>query len=134
MPQKALDENEVCFKEHCFQVEVAFKEDQQARGLQFRKSMAEDEGMIFIFNEERRYSFWMKDTFIPLDMIWLNYAQKVVSIEKNVPPCKEDPCKSYRPKKRAYYVLEINAGLSDQLSINVGDYADIRLKPMEQLR
>ena len=125
--------NEVCIREQCFDVEVALTEDQMAKGLQFRETLPMDEGMIFVFQKDRRHSFWMKDTWISLDMIWINADEEIVHIESHVPPCEEWPCPNYKPKKPSRYVFEINAGLAEQYGFSIGDRVDIRLQPLERL-
>ena len=119
---------QVCLQETCFNVEIAKEESQILRGLQGRSALASDQGMLFVFSSSYRYVFWMKDTLIPLDMIWLDYARQVVHIEKNVLPCKNDPCPTYQPKSEALYVLEINAGLADANQIVLGDHFDFKLE------
>ena len=83
----------------------------------FVKEMPENEGMLFIFEKSGIYPFWMKNTLIPLDIIWLDENQNIVFIKKNALPCKEDPCPSINPNKTARYVLEINSGLVDKLNL-----------------
>ncbi len=84
--------------------------------------------MLFVFAENGRHVFWMKDTLIPLDMIWLDYAKRIVHIEENVPPCTADPCPLYSPppEVQSWYVFEINAGQSRAWGINVGDTLVLR--------
>ena len=119
--------NHVCFKEKCINVEVVQKEEELHRGLQFRTSLAPDSGMLFIFKKSWPYAFWMKDTLIPLDMIWMDEARSIVHIEHNVPPCTADPCPRYPPEHAALYVLEINAGYAAKLGLQSGDAAEFRL-------
>ena len=93
--------DQVCFKDHCFEVRVAADQTSHFRGLQGQTHLGEKEGMIFIFPESHPYPFWMKDTRIPLDIIWLDFTQRIVHVEKNVPPCQADPCLIMsRAKKR----------------------------------
>ena len=113
--------NAVCFNEACFTVEVANEPQEQQRGLMFRDFMPQDHGMLFIFDHEDRYGFWMKNTLIPLDIIWLDGNLIVVHMEENVPPCEKDPCTSYRPSAAAWYVLELNAGTAKRLDLKIGD-------------
>ncbi|MGE0268034.1 MAG: DUF192 domain-containing protein [Candidatus Omnitrophota bacterium] len=120
--------NQVCFEQSCFLVETASTPEQRSLGLMHRKSLDQDKGMLFIFQEAQAYSFWMKNTLIPLDIIWLDYARRIVHIEKNVTPCEHDPCANYRPLTGALYVLEINAGLADRFNIQLGDVAEFNLK------
>ena len=93
----------------------------------YRERLDEDKGMIFVFSEEGTYSFWMKNTLISLDMIWIDEEQKVVYIAHNVQPCAEPQCPSMNPDAKAKYVLEINANLSEKKGISVGDMARISI-------
>ena len=104
-----------------FNVQVADSEEERKIGLMFRTQMPADEGMIFLFDGETTLSFWMKNTLIPLDIIYLDKNWKIVSIQKMAQPCKADPCPLYPSVGPAKYVLEINAGLSDKLKIQSGD-------------
>lgn len=119
--------NQVCFQQRCFTVEVVQKQEELYRGLQFRRTLAPDAGMLFVFAKSSPYAFWMKNTLIPLDMIWMDYAHHIVYIAHDVPPCKADPCPTYTPSAAALYVLEINAGYAAGLGIKVGDTAEFRL-------
>ena len=74
----------------------------------------------------------MKDTLIPLDMIWMDSERRIVHIEHNVPPCAADPCPRYPPSGPALYVLEINAGFAAKLGLKVGDTMEFRLKEAEK--
>lgn len=113
--------NTVCFKETCFEVEIADNQALMQKGLMYRDYLDKNKGMLFIFEESGIYPFWMKNTLIPLDIIWIDKAEQVVYIEKRAQPCKSDICQSYNTNKDAKYVLEINAGLSSELGINLGD-------------
>lgn len=101
-------------------LEVARTPEQQAIGLMFRRSLAPGRGMLFPFGQARLARFWMKNTLIPLDMVFLREG-RVVAIEANVPPCREDPCPSYGPNLWVDAVLELPAGQSAQLGLKVGD-------------
>jgi uncharacterized membrane protein (UPF0127 family) len=120
-------QEQVCFKENCFSVELADSLYEHSRGLMFRKQMDLDKGMLFIFKEEKRRSFWMKNTLIPLDIIWINKDKKVVFISRNSQPCKKDACPLITPDKRAQYVLELNGGISDKIGLKEGDKIKIEL-------
>lgn len=127
---KPYAQPQVCFKEHCFFVELAKTEEARAQGFMFRKSLDKDKGMLFIFNQEGVYPFWMKNTIIPLDIIWLSKDSKIVFISKSAQPClpaqadTKSSCTGINPEVNAQYVLEINAGVSDELGLNVGDGLD----------
>ncbi len=101
-------------------VEVADTPAKKATGLMFRKNIPDDFGMLFIFDDEQIRSFWMKNCRVHLDIIYLDGAKQVVDIHKNVPPCQQEPCKSYVSKKRARYVLELRGGRTDELKLKIG--------------
>ena len=90
--------------------ELAITEAERAKGLMFREKIAPDQGMLFCFEQEDTHAFWMKNTLIPLDILWLDKDRRIVHIEKNVPPCKADPCPSYPSPRPAAYVLELGGG------------------------
>ena len=112
---------QVCFDDRCIGVEVAQTQEAHERGLQFRESLERDKGMLFIFSQSRPHSFWMKNTLIPLDIIWLDSKKHVVFIAPNIPPCKTKQCPVYAPGQNASYVLEVNAGVAAELELKVGD-------------
>lgn len=112
---------EICFKDKCFQVELAQTQAQRDRGLMSRKFLDKDKGMLFIFEKEGVYSFWMKDTLIPLDIIWINSNKEVVFIKENAEPCKSLICPQIIPARLAEYVLELNAGSVKEIGLRVGD-------------
>jgi uncharacterized membrane protein (UPF0127 family) len=120
--------SQVCINSHCVEVEVVSTDAQRQRGLQFRQSLPENSGMLFVFDQSQVHRFWMKDTFIPLDMIWLDAAQNIIHIETHVPPCTADPCPVYGVEKASLFVLEVNAGVSDHYQWSVGQRADFRFR------
>jgi uncharacterized protein len=100
---------------HTIEAEIAETPAERAKGLMFREYLKEDSGMLFIFPNSGKHSFWMANTYIPLDILWINAEKQIVHIEENVPPCKETGnikaiCTQYKPTKDAKYVLEVNAG------------------------
>jgi len=101
--------------------EVADTPENITRGLMFRTSLGENAGMLFVFDRDEIYNFWMKNTKIPLDMLWIDGNRRIVHIEKNVQPCTGDPCPTYSPSKTARYVLEVNANFTAAHNISVGD-------------
>jgi len=100
-----------------FDIELAVTPDEQARGLMFRKSMADKEGMFFIFDRDEIRHFWMRNTLIPLDMVFIDSKFSVVDIHRNAKPLDETVISSRKP---ARYVLEVNAGKVDQCRIKSG--------------
>ena len=105
------------------EVEFAKNDEERALGLMYRSSMDEHQGMWFIFPEEAPRSFYMRNTEIPLDIIYLDKDKKVVSIAKNARPYDETSLLSEKP---AMYVLEINGGLSDKWGIEKGDRMEVK--------
>lgn len=104
-----------------FSVEIADTQEKQVLGLMFRDTMPADEGMIFIFPNEAPRSFWMKNTRIPLDIMYFDKDLIMVSISANTPPCRVNRCPSYPSIKPAMYVLELNAGTASELGVGPGD-------------
>ncbi|MEW6456828.1 MAG: DUF192 domain-containing protein [Acidobacteriota bacterium] len=101
--------------------EIASTEEERTKGLMFRKKLNQNHGMIFIFEREGRYSFWMKNTLIPLDMIFINSKKIIVDIIENVPPCFIEPCETYVPNEDCQYVLEVNSGKAKKEGLKIGD-------------
>jgi uncharacterized membrane protein (UPF0127 family) len=101
-------------------VELAADNETRAQGLMFRDRVAEGTGMLFLFTETGDYPFWMKNTLVPLDMIWLDDQKRIAAIIPDVPPCKADPCSSYPPNAPARYVLELGAGEAKKHGLAVG--------------
>jgi uncharacterized membrane protein (UPF0127 family) len=114
-------QSSVRFEDHRFLVELATTPEQRARGMMFRQNLDEDKGMLFIFEEEEVQPFWMKNTYIYLDIIWIDRSRKVVFISRNTPPCTEEPYRSINPRKKAKYVLELPGGTADKIGLDVGD-------------
>lgn len=103
-------------------VEIADEPAEWAQGLMFRTELAENAGMLFLFPEEAERRFWMKNTRIPLDMIFISADKRVVSVITAV-PCESDPCMTYSPNASARYVVEAGAGFAAKRGIAVGDRA-----------
>ncbi len=103
---------------HRFTVELADDDAERGIGLMHRGAMADDHGMIFDFMTPRRVAFWMRNTFIPLDMLFLKSDGEVVHIIENVTPHSEDTVGPDRPVRG---VLELNAGVVKKLGLKVGD-------------
>jgi uncharacterized membrane protein (UPF0127 family) len=86
----------------------------------FREKLNENEGMLFVFDDEKYETFWMKNTLIPLDIIFIDKNFKIISIE-NAVPCKREPCTLYKSAKPAEYVLEVNENFTIRNKIKSGD-------------
>jgi YVTN family beta-propeller protein len=102
-------------------VEVPDDREEFARGLMFRSHLPWNAGMLFAFYEEEPRRFWMKNTLIPLDMIFVDSSSKIIDIKENVPPCKQEECPTYPSREPAQYVLEVNAGFVQEKGIKIGD-------------
>jgi uncharacterized membrane protein (UPF0127 family) len=102
-------------------IEIADDEYERQTGLMYRESMEEDQGMLFIYSNEAPRSFYMKNTYIPLDIIFYSKDSAVVSFQKNTIPRDETSLPSNGP---AQFILELNAGKVDQWNIEVGDKMD----------
>ncbi len=98
-------------------IEIAHDPDQRNQGLMWRKKMGENEGMLFVFDAPEMQSFWMRNTYISLDLIYINEKFEVVTVLKNVPTLNDTPRPSGKP---AQYVVEVNAGVADKYSIVPG--------------
>jgi hypothetical protein len=103
-----------------YSVELALTPEDQAQGLMFRESLPERHGMLFVFPETAPHHFWMKNTMIPLDMVWLDASGKVLFVSADTPPCKADPCATYGPDGPAQMVLEIAGGKAKAEGVTVG--------------
>lgn len=121
-------QNKICFQDSCIEAELAKTPEQITTGLMNRPSLAQTKGMLFIFENIGVHMFWMKNTLMPLDMIWLDQDGTIIYIEHSVEPCKTQLCPTYGPESASKYVLETNAGYVLKHSINIGDKARMNIK------
>jgi len=101
-------------------LELAQTSNEISQGLMFRSHLPENRGMLFLFHTERVPSFWMKNTLIPLDIIFLGPDGTVVDIAVDARPCRAEPCPQYVSKSPARAVLEVGAGVAKAHGIEVG--------------
>ncbi|WP_096598033.1 DUF192 domain-containing protein [Calothrix sp. NIES-2100] len=106
------------------QLEVAQTPKQQEIGLMYRKSLPNNQGMLFKFPSPQPAKFWMKNTLIPLDMVFMQNGV-VKYIQTSAPPCTSDPCPSYGPNVLIDTVIELRSGRSSELGLKVGDSIQI---------
>jgi uncharacterized membrane protein (UPF0127 family) len=104
-------------------IEIADTALEQAQGLMNRKDLCPECGMLFIFDNVRTRSFWMKDTLIPLDIIFMDENGEILKIHQNAEPQNED--KRYESEKPAKYTLEINGGKAEEFGLKEGQILDI---------
>tara|TARA_Y100000310_G_C20700181_1_gene828985 strand:- start:844 stop:1242 length:399 start_codon:yes stop_codon:yes gene_type:complete len=113
----------VCYENSCFEVEVAETLEQQSLGLMFRDSLDQNKGMLFVYESTEPRSFWMQNTFIPLDIIWIDSNFKVTKIQR-ANPC-QGPCEVYTGYGQ--YILELNQGTANNLGLEVGEEIKIKI-------
>ena len=109
-------------------LEIAQNNKQRKIGLSKRNEICSNCGMLFVFDKEEKHSFWMKDTYVPLDMIWFNSDNQIVKIITSAAPNSETIYQNENPAK---YVIELNANESLKLGLKIGDTIPLDLKPNE---
>jgi len=102
--------------------EIADTARKRAEGLMYRDHLDKNRGMLFTFDQAQPWTFWMKNTKIPLDIIWMNEKKQIVHIEANVPICtrSDDGCRQYQPNEPALYVLELGGGMAEHFKLQKG--------------
>ncbi len=111
---------QVCLGEVCLRAQLADSAPKRQQGLMFRKSLPEKEGMLFVFDQEAPHAFWMKNMYIPLDIIWISQDKRIIDIKTNNPPC-QGKCENIVPCAPARYVLEVSSGFVNRNAIKVGE-------------
>ncbi|NUO71957.1 MAG: DUF192 domain-containing protein [Frateuria sp.] len=106
---------------HRFSTEFATDDASRERGLMMRTELPADHSMLFVFPDSEPRWFWMKNTLVPLDILYFDADRKLVSMQLDVPPCKADPCPSYPSDAPARYVLELAAGTARSIGAQTGD-------------
>lgn len=110
---------------HPLQLELALDESSRMRGLMFRERLAPDHGMLFVFDDDREREFWMKNTLIPLDLLFFDAKGRLIATQLNAQPCRQPRCLGYRSHQPARYVLELNAGSVQQLDLHLGEQLQV---------
>ncbi len=100
-----------------YSIEIAITSKQRSQGLMFRESLDIRQGMLFVYPRPGNHRIWMKNTLIPLSVIWLDHNETVIEV-KILPPCKLDPCPSYGVSKPAKYIIELS---SEVMGVKSGD-------------
>lgn len=102
-------------------IEIADNAQDRAKGLMHRTTMPDNQGMLFIFTQEGEQSFWMKNTMLSLDIMYVNKNKEIVTIYKHTQPYSENPIPSF---KKAMYVVETIAGFCDKYNVEEGDFIE----------
>lgn len=103
-------------------LEVADEPDERKKGLMYRKGLPRNRGMLFVYENSEVRSFWMKNTYVPLDIIFLNSSKQVINVERARPEpwTSEDKLERYTSDEPARYVIEVNAGSADSMGVSKG--------------
>ena len=118
--------SQACFENECFKVEIADTKQKREIGLMNKENLAMSNGMLFIFEKEGIYKFWMKNTLIPLDIVWIDKNNEIIFIKENAKPCKVEQCELFGPNEKAKYVLEINGRLAEEIGLKVGNKVEYK--------
>ncbi len=111
----------IYIKSQKFLAEVADTDELTLKGLMYRKYIPKNYSMLFIFKNEEPRGFWMKNTLINLDIIFLNKNKEIINIHHNVPPCKGSPCTTYYSEKPAKYVVELQGNRAKEMQLKKND-------------
>ena len=125
MPVWSSSEPYIIFNGYSIDVEIADTPEKWEQWLMYRNSLDKDKGMLFVFYEEDNYEFWMKNTYIPLDIVWINSENEIVDIV-SLSACDWDNFERYNSFEKASFVLEINRWLTKELWINIWDKIEFR--------
>jgi uncharacterized membrane protein (UPF0127 family) len=110
-------------------LELALTDKEKATGLMFRDKLAADHGMLFVFDRDDIYAFWMKNTLIPLDIVWFDAMGRVADVHPGAEPCRMDPCPKYTNRQPARAVLLVNAGFAAAHGLKPGAAATFESVP-----
>ena len=114
---------DLCFvqADKCIKIEKSVSIQDQIKGLSFRESLPENQGMVFVLPDELIPRFWMKEMNFPIDMVWVSKDKKVIDWKENALPCETEPCPLFSPKEKIAFVLEVNSGFMQKNGIQVGE-------------
>jgi uncharacterized protein len=110
-------------------LELALTDQEKATGLMYRDKLAADHGMLFVFDRDDILAFWMKNTLIPLDIVWFDATGRVADVHPDAQPCRVDPCPKYSNKLPARAVLLVNAGYAAAHGLTPGVAASFQGVP-----
>lgn len=116
---------QVALKGQTYAVEIADETGEQVRGLMFRRELARDHGMLFVYEYAQPQSFWMRNCYIALDILYFDDAARFINGHYATPPCRGDPCPSYPSLRPARYILELGSGVGRALDLAEGDVLEL---------
>jgi uncharacterized membrane protein (UPF0127 family) len=117
----ASDGPSVELKGKRFAVEIADEPAEQIQGLMFRRELASDRGMLFTYSVPAPQAYWMKNCYIPLDILYFDAQARFINGHYNTPPCNSAQCPNYPSERPAMYVLELAGGVAKAMSLSAGD-------------
>ncbi len=126
LPQTGLPERIMKIHDRHYRLQMTITPAQSQKGLMYVTHLPKNQGMLFRFDPPRAVSFWMKNTKIPLDMLFLSQG-RIVNIAQNVPPCQADPCPNYPAGHPVDKVVELPAGTVHQNGITIGDPVQFKM-------
>jgi uncharacterized membrane protein (UPF0127 family) len=115
-----------------FSVEIADDFQEQAQGMMFRRELARDHGMLFVYDQAQPQAFWMRNCHIPLDILYFDAEARFINGHYNAPPCNAQQCPNYVSDRPAKYVLEVAGGVAKALNLAPGE--PLMLPPADRLR
>ncbi|MFT4304497.1 MAG: DUF192 domain-containing protein [Candidatus Woesearchaeota archaeon] len=115
---------EACINDICIELEIVKTDKEREKGLMYIDYLPQNQGMLFIFEDEDKHAFWMKNTFISLDIIWINKDYEIVDII-SANPCTDLECEIYKPRGEALYVIEVNKNFARENNIFIGNKVDL---------
>ena len=123
-----IQQPEFCFQESCFELEIADTPEKRTLGYMFRKQIPDNQAMLFVFWIPGYHSFWMKNTLVPLDMIWLDEDYRVISINQAEPCWENEDCPWYSPDSeiKISYVIEANSWTAEKIWLSIWDIVEIK--------
>lgn len=110
-------------------LELAITPEEHSQGLMYRPELPADRGMLFLFDQPTIPSFWMKNTWVPLDIVFLDNTGAVLKVVANAPPCHEEPCPEYSPGQAASAVLELKGGVAGAHGVTTGAHLGFQRVP-----
>ena len=126
LPQdKPLPQKTITLGGQKFNIELAYQRFSRSRGLMFRKELAENAGMLFIFTREQERTFWMKNCLIDLDVLFINSELRIVDIQTMKAPMPNRPLLNYTSRRPAKYALELKSGSAKRLDLRIGQNIDL---------